>query len=158
VLALHAAHAGVPITKLALYEPPPTGDTSHAAAEALAKLVAQDKRGDAVEYFQRDVVGIPAEIVVQMRHAPFRPALEAIAHTLVYDMRITSRTPEVHDLTTPTLIISGRDSMGRDTLHKAAQYLAQLMPNAEHKTLNGLNHELVADKLGPELRGFLGGA
>jgi len=158
VLALHAAIAGLAITKLALYEPPPTGDAACAAVNALAELIAHDNRAEAVEYFQQDVVGIPAEVVAQMRHAPFRPALEAIAHTLVYDMRITCRTPGVHDLTTPTLIISGQDSLGSDTLQKAAHELAERLPNAEHKTLNGLNHDLVADKLGPELRAFLDSA
>src|SRR5947209_15976870 len=94
-LALQAAASGLPITKLALYEAPylvdhngqqPRTHPNHAAQ--LSELIAAGRRGDAVEYFQQQMVGIPEEVVVQMRRAPFRPALEAIAHTLVYDATI----------------------------------------------------------------------
>src|SRR5439155_9593034 len=36
-------------------------------------------------------VGIPEEVVAQMRHAPFRAGMEAIAHTLAYDHGGVSR-------------------------------------------------------------------
>src|SRR5438270_1985362 len=95
-LALQAAASGLPITRLALYEAPYLVDVdngqkagagpSHAAQ--LSALIAAGRRGDAVEYFQKQMVGIPEEVVVQLRHAPFRPALEAMAHTLVYDATI----------------------------------------------------------------------
>jgi alpha-beta hydrolase superfamily lysophospholipase len=86
VLALKAAGSGLAITKLALYEPPFRVDDSYPALpsdllEQLAELVSVGRRGDAVELFQTKVVRIPEDIVVQMRHAPFRPHLEAIAHT-----------------------------------------------------------------------------
>jgi len=157
VLALRAAHQGLKIGRLALYEPPPTN--SQAAlehAETLAQLIADGNRGDAVEYFQRDIVGMPAEVVAQMRQSPFRPALEAMAHTLEYDMRILSEPRGVGNLQTPTLIISGEDSMGSDKLNQAAHALANALPHAQHKTLNGLNHDLVPEALGPELKRFFG--
>ena len=92
-LALHAAAAGLPITHLLLYEPPfNTGGNSPALpagfAGELAGLVSAGRRGDAVELYQTQAVGIPQEVVAQMRHAPFRPALEAVAHTLAYDAAI----------------------------------------------------------------------
>jgi len=158
VLSLRAAAQGLRITRLALYEPPPTDPRMAAGhADKLELLVAGGKRGDAVEYFQRDIVGIPAEVVAQMRQAPFRPALDAVAHTLVYDMRILSEPPNATTVLTPTLIISGEDSMGSDLLSQAANRLATAMPNAQHTTLNGLNHDLVPEALGPELKRFFGG-
>ena len=35
--------------------------------------------GDAVELYQLQGVGLPEDVVAQLRHAPFRPGLEAIA-------------------------------------------------------------------------------
>ena len=46
--------------------------------------------GDAVELYQLQGVGLPEDVVAQLRHAPFRPGLEAIAHTLVYDAELTA--------------------------------------------------------------------
>jgi hypothetical protein len=92
-LALKAAPSGLPITHLVLYEPPYRTDDSHPGLPAgftgqLAELVAAGRRGDAVELYQTGAVGIPEEVVAQLRHAPFRPGLEAIAHTLAYDAAI----------------------------------------------------------------------
>jgi hypothetical protein len=47
-------------------------------------------RGDAVELYQLQGVGLPEDVVAQLRHAPFRPGLEAIAHTLVSDAELTA--------------------------------------------------------------------
>jgi alpha-beta hydrolase superfamily lysophospholipase len=92
-LALMAAAKGLAITKLVLYEPPFRADDSSPAlrgdlADRLAVLVAAGRRGDAVELFQTEAVQIPPEVVAQLRHAPFRTGLEAIAHTLVCDATI----------------------------------------------------------------------
>jgi pimeloyl-ACP methyl ester carboxylesterase len=156
-LALEAAARGLPIARLALYEPPPFGSSvDHAAS--LADLVAAGRRGDAVEYFQRDVVGIPADIVAQMRHASMRPGLEAMAHTLVYEMRIlgdTSLPGQLASIAQPTLVISGQDSM--NGLHDTASALVADLPNARHRVLNGLSHNLVPEAIGPLLLEFFGG-
>jgi hypothetical protein len=80
-LALTAAAHGLAVTKLVLYDPPFLVDDSRPPLPAdlpdqLAALIADDRRGDAVELFQKLVIGIPDEIVAQMRHAPF-PRLDA---------------------------------------------------------------------------------
>ena len=79
-LALKAAAAGLPIAKLVLYEPPFRTDDSHPGLPPgfpakLAGLVAAGRRGDAVELYQTQAVGIPEAVVAQLRHAPFRPGL-----------------------------------------------------------------------------------
>jgi pimeloyl-ACP methyl ester carboxylesterase len=157
VLALEAAARGLHTTRLALYEAPPFGSpVEHAAI--LADLVAAGRRGDAVEYFQRDVVGIPADVVGQMRHAPVRPGLEAMAHTLVYDMRIlgdTSLLGRLASIAQPTLVISGQDSM--NGVHDTASALVTDLPNARHRVVNGLHHNLVPEAIGPLLVEFFGG-
>ena len=76
-LAFAAAH-GLAITKLVLFDLPlhverPANPVDHAAA--LDALVRAGRRGDAVEYFQRQMVGIPEPMVVELRNAPFRPGI-----------------------------------------------------------------------------------
>src|SRR5918996_4610574 len=91
-LALEAAAAGLAIDKLALWEPPyivegrprPPADT----ARIYTELVAAGRRGEAVEYFMANVVGLPPEFVAEAKKAPWWPAQEALAHTLAYDATI----------------------------------------------------------------------
>src|SRR5215207_10589528 len=74
-LVLHAAAHGLPIAKLVLHEPPyvPDGDDerriSREYAENLKTILAEGRRGDAVELFMT-TVGMPQEMVGQMRYDP----------------------------------------------------------------------------------------
>ena len=170
VLALKAAASGLAITKLALYESPCTTDarpahphplaTSRAANHAaeLASLVAAGRRGDAVEYFQTKVVGIPDHIVAQLRDAPFRPALEAMAHTLVYEATIVGegRIPRelLAKVRSPTLAIAGGASP--PFMREAAEALARALPEGRCLVIEGATHDLVPAVLGPVLERFFG--
>ncbi|WP_437997003.1 alpha/beta hydrolase [Sorangium sp. So ce185] len=155
-LALAAAARGLAITRLALYEAPPAQPAEH--AQALASLVAAGRRGDAVEYFQRRMVGIPDEVVAQLRHAPFRPALEAMAHTLIYDAtivadgRITAALAEVRQ---PTLAIAG--DAGAPIMRQVAETLAARLPGGRAETIAGATHHIEPALLGPVLERFLDG-
>ena len=163
-LALQAAASGLPITKLALYEAPylvdddgqqPRARPNHAAQ--LSELIAAGRRGDAVEYFQQQMVGIPEEVVVQMRRAPFRPALEAIAHTLVYDATILGDrslpTEMAASVTVPTLVMAG--GAGAPFMRATAQALADALPNGQVRILEGQTHDIEPSVLGPVLQAFL---
>jgi hypothetical protein len=104
-LAVQAAVAGLPITKLALYEPAYNAHDSDPLLpvdlpERLTKLVDADDRGAAVELYQTVAVGLPDAVVEQLRHAPFRPAMEAIAHTLAYDAAVVGDRSLPSDLGT----------------------------------------------------------
>jgi pimeloyl-ACP methyl ester carboxylesterase len=97
VLALDAAAAGLPITRLALFEPPFVVDNSRPPRPAdyvqrLDDCVAHGRRGEAVELFLTAVVGMPATTVGGVRQSPFWPALEAVAHTIAYDGQIMGTT------------------------------------------------------------------
>jgi pimeloyl-ACP methyl ester carboxylesterase len=63
ILALRAAAHGLAIAQLALYDPPPTGAKAGQLAPQLTELIAAGRRGDAVELFQTEAVGIPAAVV-----------------------------------------------------------------------------------------------
>lgn len=161
-LALEAAAHGLKITKLVVYEPPFLVDDSRAPLPSdfvgrLAELIAAGRRGDAVELYQTEAVGIPEEVVVEQRQAPFRPALEAIAHTLVYDAAIvgdlTLPTGMIASITTPTLVIDGESSP--PMLRNAVGAVARALPNGRRCTLAGQTHDINPDAVAPVLEGFL---
>ena len=155
ILALRAAAAGIAISQLALFEPPPTGGRPGQLASQLAELIAAGRRGDAVELFQTDAVGIPAAVVAQMRNAPFRPALEKIAHTLVYDSTLMGALPAglTASVRIPTLVIDGETSPA--VMRQAAQSLAAALPAGRYRTLAGQGHDIVPAVMAPVLEEFL---
>ncbi len=75
VLALHAAASGLAIRKLALWEPPFVLDESHRPpsdqVERYDEMISEGRRGDAVEYFMTQVVGLPPEFVAEAHNTPF---------------------------------------------------------------------------------------
>jgi alpha-beta hydrolase superfamily lysophospholipase len=156
--ALLAAERGLPVGRLALFEPPfatgpATGSELH---RALAELVAAGRNGDALEHFQL-AIGIPPETVAGMRHAPFRAALEAIAPTLVYDTAITASFPlsRLSTIDNPSLVIASADST--DGLHLAAKAAAETLPHGTLAQLPGWFHDVPAEDLAPVLTDFLSG-
>jgi pimeloyl-ACP methyl ester carboxylesterase len=163
-LALEAAASGLAISELALYDAPFAVDGSHPRLPAdlagqLEQLVAAGRRGDAVELFQRVAVGMPEEVVARMRHAPFRPALEAIAHTLVYEATILGDlgfpAERVASIAVPTLVIDGE--LSAPMMHSAAAALAGTLPNGRRVTLAGQGHDISPDATAAALREFLSG-
>jgi pimeloyl-ACP methyl ester carboxylesterase len=161
LLALRSAADGLPISKLVLYDTPyvPTNTQSkqpmaeHAAY--LQQLVDSDRRGEAVEYFQSKLVGVPDEVVAQLRHAPFRPALESIAHTLVYDaMLLEDRSLDrrLGDVPVPTLVVAGGENA---FMTAAAQSICAALPNANAEIIDGQTHDINPSVLGPVLDRFL---
>ena len=162
VLALRAAAHGLAIPRLALYDPPVSADGGAGRlredlAARLGGLVEEGRRGEAVELFQTEVVGLPAEVVAQIRRAPFWPALEAMAHTLVYEIEILGDGSLPTELTasveTPTLVIVGGQSS--PFLRETAPALADAMPDARARVLEGQSHDLVPRVLAPVLEEFL---
>lgn len=161
-LALKAAAARSSISKLTMYDLPPVIDDGRSRdsvdhAAKLAELIAAGRRGDAVEYFQSKLVGIPDEIVSQLRHAPFRPALEAMAHTLVYEaMLVGDRWPPTDlatSITVPTLAVAA--GAGSPLLPATAHALAAAVPGARALILDGQTHDIDPNVLGPVLKDFL---
>lgn len=163
-LALEAARGTLAITKLALYEPPFVVDTSLTALPGdymtqLTRLISLGQRGEAVEYFLISAVGVPAEIVAQMRQAPFWPAFEAVAHTLAYDSAIMGdgslATRQFASVTIPTLVIDGEASP--ESMYRATQVLASLLPNAQRRRLPEQAHDVAPEVLAPVLEAFFAG-
>lgn len=164
VLSLKAAQLGLPVTRLALYDTPirlrdAEPESTVDIAKQLDELVKAGRRGEAVELFQTAVVGIPAEVVAQLRHAPFRSALEAIVHTTVYDVTITgdpSVPAALASVQVPTLAMAG--GAGPEFMQRTARAIAEAVPHGEYRILDGQSHDLVPEALGPVLRAFLADA
>jgi pimeloyl-ACP methyl ester carboxylesterase len=165
VLALHTAAAGLAITKLALYEPPFIVDDSRPPLpkdyrERLTALLAAGRRGDAVELFMTEAVGMPAEAVAPMRGAPFWPAFEDVAHTLPYDDAIMGDTTSGASLPTgrwatvtiPTLVVDGGASPA--WARNAVAVLAESLADAERRTLEGQTHQVDPEVIAPVLKEF----
>jgi pimeloyl-ACP methyl ester carboxylesterase len=154
VLALEAHLAGVPIAKLALFEPPPLVHDVDLHAQ-LDKLVRAGRRGEAVEAFQI-AVGIPGEMVTGMRHSPMRAGLEAIAPTLVYDTAITSTASigAYAAVSVPTLAVASESSP--EILRTSTWTVAETVPGARKLGLPGGFHDVEPDVLAPVLVEFFG--
>jgi pimeloyl-ACP methyl ester carboxylesterase len=163
VLALHAAAAGLPVTRLALWEPPFMVDPDaprrqQAYVAELAGLLAAGRRGDAIALFLTGI-GLPETMIAELRQAPVWPGMEALAHTLAYDAAIMgdSRVPGslVASVTAPTLVLYGSDTGAWAA--DAARALTAAMPDARHRTLEDQRHAVAWDVLAPALRAFLTG-
>jgi pimeloyl-ACP methyl ester carboxylesterase len=123
----------------------------------LAGLIAAGRRGDVVERFQREVVRIPDEVVVQIHQEPFRPALEGIAHTLVYEAiligDLSLPTELVASVTVPTLVIDGEHSP--PIMRGGAEALVEALPNGRRLTLAGQSHDISPEAVAPVVEDFL---
>lgn len=157
LLALQAAAAGVPIEKLVLMEPPIGTDDDPADAAFTAEiteLVAAGRRGEAVERFLTGC-GVPPDVLAGM--APSMPALESVAHTIVYDCLISDATTMelLAKVPTPTLVLDSKGSS--DDLTGWAASVAAALPDARHRSLPGGWHGVPVEVLAPVVAEFCSG-
>lgn len=149
------------VKKLAMYEPPYFSDKADQRAwidyrEQLEQVLAEDRRGDAVALWM-STTGMPKEQVAEMRQYPLWPMWEAVAPTLAYDAAVMGKdfsipVERVARFVVPTLIMDGSESY--PFMHIAASALANVIPGAQHRTLEGQTHEVAADALAPVLVEF----
>lgn len=160
-LSLEAAASGLAIRKLALWEPPYIVEGSRPRprvdnAKTLVNLVESGRRGDAVEFFLVEVVGLPPEVVSDMRSQPSWPAQETMAHTLVYETTILDdySLPVVSAarVKTPTLVMAGGANF--PWIRESAQALSELIPGAKTHFLEGQEHSVDPAVLTPVLVEF----
>ena len=156
VLALDAAASGLEILRLAVYEPPFVVDDSRSPLPAdyvaqLDRLVSEGRRDGAAEYFLTKAAGVPAEFVAPMRAGD---VLE-ISATIMGDTMSGKPLPAGRwaSVTMPTLVIDGGASDA--FMHNGADALAELLPDAERRTLPGQTHAVSADALAPVVQEFL---
>ena len=165
-LALRAASAAIGVERLSVFEVPfmvtpdakrPTPDYG----ERLDELVAAGDRSGAVKHFMRNAVGVPAPFVALMRLTPMWRGLKATAHTLPYDWAALGRhtmygapldAEEWASVTVPTLVAYGAKSPA--VLQQGSRALAEVLPNAKLRKLEGVSHNLKMKLLAPVLAEF----
>jgi pimeloyl-ACP methyl ester carboxylesterase len=161
-LALEAAVRGLPIARLAVYEPPYVVEGDRAAPPAdlegrLRDLISSGRRGEAVRAFLVEAVGMPAETVSGMERAPMWPSMEALAHTLPYDFAVmgvdnTMPTERLATIGIPTLALDGGASPA--WARRSVEALASTIPGARHIRLEGQTHGADPEVLAPVLEEF----
>jgi pimeloyl-ACP methyl ester carboxylesterase len=169
VLSLRAAEAGVPIARLAVYEPPLMVDDTRPPipddyVSHLDELVAAGRGGEAVSYFLTTGPLVPPQVIDQIRQSPGWPAMEAMAHTIPYDARIMdglmTDTPgplaRWASVATPTLVLDGGASP--TWIRHGASALAEVLPDASAATLEGQGHGPASELLAPVLVKFFADA
>lgn len=161
-VALRAAVHGLPITKLVLHDVPFAADdddrkSAHELDASIKALLAQDRRGDAVELFLTSI-GVPAEAA---RHLSQDPAIPAIAHTIPYDFEVLNDTSDpagsfvdqAAELNVPALVLSSQTSPDRMTT--MSRQIADALPNGTHLIVENHQPIITPDELAPVLEDFL---
>lgn len=165
VLALDAANRLSGIKKLALYEVPFIVDDSRPPTRdnwvRINAAVEAGHRSDAVKEFLK-AVGVPAVVIALMRLTPVWSKLEATAHTLPYDGALVQDCQRGEPLpadrwasvTAPTLVMDGGKSSA--WIRNANRSLANVLPNAQGRTLEGQTHVVKGKAQVPMLVEFFG--
>jgi pimeloyl-ACP methyl ester carboxylesterase len=167
ILALEAASRGLPVDRVAVYEPPLRVDDTppYPSAEVfdeLTDLVAAGDRDGAAAYFLNRILFVPEEAVATMRSDPSWAFLAGHAATLPYDV-LLSRPWEVVDrrafaaLDVPVLAMYGDRTS--TALEAGTRAVAEAVPGAELLAIPGQDHGVLQhpETLEPALAKFLAG-
>jgi pimeloyl-ACP methyl ester carboxylesterase len=142
-LALEAAAHGVEMRRLAVYEPPYTGD-AHPGLEfgqLLDELVAAGHRGQAAERWLA-MTGAPPAIIESIKSSPGWAHRTALAHTLSQDLRLANGGHAPIDrlkrVDLPVLAMAGGASPAWAASMTAT--LAAALPHAGEQIIDGQQH------------------
>ena len=154
-LALEAARSGLPVKKLAMYEPPFVGAVQGDEYKAqLETLITAGRRSEAVKLFLQ-TIGVPGFFRGVLRLTPMWPKLKRLAPTLVYDAIVMGdgevpSSAQLAAVSIPTLVLTGE----AERMQEAARALVSSLPNARHQVLEGQTHNVKASALAPVLSAF----
>jgi pimeloyl-ACP methyl ester carboxylesterase len=156
-LALLAAAQGVPMTTLAVYEPPyrTDGGADPDFAPHIEACIARGDRAAAVRAFLAGI-GLPPEAIAAAESSPQWAAFLGIAHTLPYDLAIVGDgavPAALASITVPTLVAYGDRSMA--WLTEAMAELVRTVPGAQEHVLEGQDHGVAPGAIAAVLLEFL---
>lgn len=156
-LALEAAAQGVEMRKIAVYEPPYTGDIDPGPefSQQLDGLVQTGRRAEAAERFLT-LTGAPSQVIAHIKAGPGWPRMQALAHTLSRDRNLGNggQVPveRLGRITVPVLAMAGGASP--EWARNAVQTIAQALPDAEARAVEGQHHVPADDLLTSILAAF----
>ena len=160
IIALQAAARGLPITRLAVWEPPYILPGARPAVRADYRdrqwaLREQGRGGDMLELFLTEAVGMPTEMVAGMKAAPFWEDMADRSAPLAYDADMVGDfsmpQEQLKSVTVPTLVA---DSASMPWISTACQVLAGVLPDATRVTLADQPHNVDAAALAPVITKF----
>jgi pimeloyl-ACP methyl ester carboxylesterase len=146
------------VPKLAIYETPyGQGErVFNEQKERTSQLVQTGKPGDAAAFFF-SAIGTPPHVLEDMKRSPSWEGIKKVDFTLVYDYAVLGNgsVPDaVKLITVPTLVLDGEKSL--DFMHATADRIAELIPQAQRKTLKGQTHQAAPEAVAPLLTEFFG--
>ena len=151
VLALEAAAAGLPVTRVAVYEPSYVVPGTRRAApadlgEQIAGRVAEGDRDGAVALFLTGAVGMPEEFLAGVRQDPATwGGMTSLAHTLPNDLALhgPDQSPPDHlaRIDVPVLVLDGDASP--EWARVTAASVAAAVPGAAYRSLPGQDHAVL---------------
>jgi len=164
LITMLAAARELPVTRLALWEPPyilpgarPALPTNY--RERMWELREQGRGGDMVEFFLVHGVGMPADMVAGMKAAPFWESMGAGALCLAYDAELLGDLSMPRELlktvAVPALVIDGGVT---PWITASCEETAAVLQDASRTTIAGQPHNVDAAALAPVVAGFLRGA
>lgn len=150
VLALEAAAAGLPVVRLAVYEPPYGADPSALSDAVAAALAAENPEAAALAFLGPDADG--------MRQQSWWPGMVAMAHTLPYDLALVADGSVPIDrlarIESPTLVVDG--SVSEPWGRSAADAVGAAIPHATRHTIDGQGHGVADEAIAMVLEEFFG--
>ena len=161
VLSIQAVASGLPVKKMALFEPPYyTESRRHKppldAEQQLKKMIAEGRKKDAVKFYLRKVIGVPAIVPFILRLTSNWSKMIANANSLPYDVAVMGNfiipNEMLASINIPTMVIASAKSP--QSLLKPAQLVAKALPTCQHKILKGQIHNVPPKILVPVLVGF----
>jgi len=142
-LALEAAARGVEMRRLAVYEPPYTGehDPGPEFGEQLDRLVAAGRRDEAAERWLV-MTGTPPQVVESIKNGSGWAHRQALAHTLSQDLRLANNGQVPIDrlkrIDAPVLAMAGAASAPWAASTSAT--VAATLPHATEHIVDGQQH------------------
>jgi pimeloyl-ACP methyl ester carboxylesterase len=154
ILALEAVAAKLPISKLAVYEPPFNMDANakaqnRAFATEIAALLKDGKKQEAVMFFLTGI-GMPPEMIGGIQQSPMWTSMISTAPTLNYDMAITDAPIKSTDL--PLLAMAGGASP--DFVKQAVHAVEKASPYSAYVEIAGQTHFAPTEVVAPMLKAF----
>jgi pimeloyl-ACP methyl ester carboxylesterase len=161
-LALQAAvQLASKVERLVVFEVPYNGDEQNRQAweslgSDLERLIQAKQPEQALNRFMGHFGNTPEQIA-QIQASPLWTLFVAAAPSLAYDTAVLGKgnrlpTELVQQITIPTLVLDGGASY--DFVHATARRLAELIPQAQHRTLVGETHAVSAQALAHAVRDF----
>ena len=160
IIAFQAAIGGLPITRIAAWEPPYIVPGARPPVPARYRdrqwaLREQGRGGNMLELFFTEAIGMPADMMAGMKATPSWDAMAAGASCLAYDADMVGDfslpQEQLNAVTMPVLVIDGTTM---PWVSAACQMLVGVLPDVTRATLYGQPHNVDPAAIAPVVTEF----